>query len=125
MSENLEISELDDGRVIDVTILGKLTDADYEQFVPLTERRIKQFGKIGMLIVLKDFGGWDLDAMWDDLKFDIKHFSDIERMAIVGHSKWDKFLSALSRPFTAAEIKYFDEHELTAARQWVANGQVH
>lgn len=121
MSKNLEINELADGRVIDVTIIGKLTDADYEQFVPLTEQRINQFGKIGMVITLEDFSGWDLNAMWDDLKFDIKHFCDIEKMAIVGHSKWDKFLSALTRPFTAAEIKYFDEGEIAAARQWATN----
>ncbi len=120
MTKHLEINELDNGRVIDVTISGKLTDADYEKFVPLTEQRIKQFGRIGMVIILKEFEGWDVTAMWDDLKFDINHFSDIKKMAVVGHSKWDKFLSVLSRPFTAAELKYFDESEITAARQWAS-----
>lgn len=51
-----------------------------------------------------------------------RHFGDVERMAVVGHSKWDRFLSALSRPFTAAQVKYFDQEEVEAARQWAIDG---
>jgi len=27
------------------------------------------------------FHGWDAGALWEDIKFDIKHFGDIERLA--------------------------------------------
>jgi hypothetical protein len=31
-----------------------------------------------------NFKGWTLSAVWADLKFDITHYSDIERLAVVG-----------------------------------------
>lgn len=48
MSLNLEMSELDGGRVIEFAIFGKLTDADYKRFVRVTEQGITQFGTIGL-----------------------------------------------------------------------------
>ena len=42
---------------------------------------------------MKDFHGWDAGALWEDIKFDLKHFSDIERVAMVGEKKWQKGMS--------------------------------
>ena len=67
-----------------------------------------------------DFHGWNAGALWDDLKFDLKHFSDIERLAIVGDKAWEKGMSVFCRPFTTATIRYFDRSAIEDARQWVA-----
>lgn len=115
---SINIQEFSSGKVIEVTIDGRLTAADYQRFVPLTQRLIEQHGKISMIIVLGDFRGWDMAALWEDLKFDYQHFSDIERLAVVGEGAWDKVLSSLAEPFTAAQIKYFDHTALQAARRW-------
>lgn len=115
---SIKIQEFSDGKVIEVTIDGKLTAADYDMFVPLTQSRIDKFEKISMIIVLGEFRGWEMGALWEDLKFDYQHFSDIDRLAVVGEGAWDKILSSLAEPFTAAQIKYFDHSELQAARQW-------
>lgn len=104
--------------MIEVALTGKLTKEAYDEFVPLTEQRIKQYGKIRMLVILHDFHGWDAGALWEDIKFDVKHFNDIERLAIVGETKWEKGMAVFCRPFTTAKIKYFDHSEIDAARQW-------
>ena len=113
------IYEKQAGKVIEVEINGKLVHADYEEFVPMTESAIKQFGKVSMLVILNDFHGWDATALWDDLKFDFKHFNDIERLGLVGDAKWEKGMSVFCRPFTSAEIKFFTPDQLDAARSWV------
>lgn len=113
------ITEAADGHVIEIEIQGKLSKQAYEEFVPLTERRINQYGKVRMLVVMRDFHGWDAGALWEDLKFDIKHFSDIERLAIVGENRWQQGMTVFCRPFTTAEIKYFPHDELEQARAWV------
>ncbi len=115
---SIKIQEFSGGKVIEVTIDGKLTAADYDTFVPLTQSRIDKYEKISMIIVLGEFRGWEMGALWEDLKFDYQHFSDIDRLAVVGEGAWDKILSSLAEPFTAAEIKYFDHSQLQAARQW-------
>jgi hypothetical protein len=66
-----------------------------------------------------DFHGWQGAAMWDDIRFDMKHFSDIDRLAMVGDRQWEKGMSVFCRPFTTAKIRYFDQTAIAEARAWV------
>jgi len=85
----------------------------------MTEERIKEHGKIRIVFIMHDFHGWSAGAAWEDFKFDLKHFNDIERLAIVGETKWEKGMSIICRPFTTAKIKYFDQTEIEQAREWI------
>ncbi len=49
----------------------------------------------------------------------MKHLSDIERTAVVGDKTWEKWMAEFSKPFTRAEVRYFDHDEIAAARAWV------
>ncbi len=111
-----------EGKTMEVCATGKLETEDYELFVPAAEELIQQYGKIRLLFIMHDFHGWTVGATWEDIKFDMKHFGDIERLAIVGESKWEKGMSLFCRPFTTAKIKYFDVASLEKARQWIAEG---
>jgi len=71
------------------------------------------------LFVVKDFHGWTAGALWEDLKFDLKHWRDIERLAFVGDKKWEKGMAAFCKPFTKAQIQYFDMAQLEEARGWL------
>lgn len=115
----VQLTEKDGGKVLEVAASGKLTHSDYEHFVPAFERLVKQVGKLRVLFEMTDFHGWEVAALWDDVKFDLTHFSDIERLAFVGDRKWEKGMSAFCRPFTSAAIRYFDYTELDAARKWL------
>jgi hypothetical protein len=113
------LNETMEGRIIEVTVSGTLTKEAYQEFVPRTEAAIKQHGKIRFLLITLGFQGWDAGALWEDIKFDWKHFNQIERLAIVGESKWEKGMAIFCRPFTTAQIKYFDHAELEKAREWI------
>jgi hypothetical protein len=67
---------------------------------------------------MKDFQVWDAGGLWEDIKFDLKHFSDVERLAIVGEKKWQKGMSQFCRPFTTAKVHYFDRSALDEACKW-------
>jgi hypothetical protein len=115
----IKLNETDGGKVLEVQVTGKLAHEDYQHFVPEFERLVKQHGKIGVLFEMVDFHGWDGAALWDDIKFDLKHFSDIDRLAMVGHRKWEKGMSVFCRPFTNAKIRYFDRTAIAEAKAWV------
>jgi hypothetical protein len=117
MSNEIEIIAADG--VLEIHASGKLTKEFYEQFVPAVEAQIKESGKLRILFVMKDFHGWTAGAMWEDIKFDVKHWSDIERLAIVGESKWQEGMAVFCRPFTKAKVKYFEHAQLEDARTWV------
>jgi hypothetical protein len=115
------LTEKNGGKVLEVAVSGKLTHGDYELFIPAFERLVKQHGKIRVLFEMTDFHGWEAAALWDDVKFDLKHFSDIERLAIVGNKRWEKGMSVFCRPFTTATIRYFDHAAIEDARNWVTS----
>ncbi|TWT85543.1 hypothetical protein Pla123a_03500 [Posidoniimonas polymericola] len=116
---SLELVEAAQGNLVEIEVTGKLNKEAYEIFVPEIEQRISEHGKIRVLVVMHDFHGWEAGALWEDLKFDVKHFNHIERLALVGESKWEKGMSVFCRPFTTAKIKYFDHTEVDSAREWV------
>lgn len=115
----IKLTEMKDGRALDVAISGKLTGEDYERFIPEFERLAKEHGRIRVLFEMSQFHGWELKAAWEDLKFDLKHYYDIERVAVVGEKKWQQWITRLFKPFTAAEIRYFDHAQAEKARAWI------
>jgi hypothetical protein len=115
----VDLREEDGGKLLVLTLSGKLTKEDYEKFGPEVERLIKQHGKVRILCQMQDFHGWSLGALWEDVKFDVKHFRDIERLALVGDRKWEKDMAAFCKPFTTAKIKYFDVSAADEAATWI------
>jgi hypothetical protein len=116
------LNEKNGGKVLEVQVSGKLTHDDYNHFVPAFERLVKQHGKVRVLFEMAAFHGWDAGALWDDIKFDVRHFADIERLAIVDDKKWEKGMSTFCRPFTTAKIRYFDSATIKDARAWLDEG---
>ena len=115
----LELNSLQDGKVLEINVSGKLTKEDYTKFVPEVEKLIQQHGKISILLRMHDFHGWQAGALWEDIKFDIRHFSDIKRLAMIGEKSWQKGMSRFCAPFTTAKIRYFEPEQLQEAEKWV------
>lgn len=119
----IEIEEKSWENILTMRLSGKLTKQDYTRFVPEIERMIKAHGKVRILMELVDFHGWTVAAAWEDIKFDMRHFSDIECIAIVGDAAWEKGMTLLLKPFTKAKVKYFDASQMAAAKTWIMEEQ--
>ena len=119
---SISLREEAGGRVLVIRLGGKFTKLDYERFVPEVERLIRRHGKVRMLIQMHDFHGWSLSALWDDIKFDLKHFAHIERLALAGESQWEAGMAAFCKPFTAATVRYFDEADSDKSLKWINEG---
>lgn len=98
---------------------GKLHDEDYKEFVPLVDAQIAKDGKVNLLVQFHDFDGWDLHALWDDIKFSTTHCTQIKRIALIGDSTWEKWMAKVCKPFTMAKIQYFDVADIEKARAWL------
>ena len=116
----VSLNETNHGKVLEVRLGGKLTKEDYRQFIPVVERMVKEHGKIRLLVEMHDFHGWTAGALWEDIRFDAKHFNHIERVAMVGETKWQHGMAIFCKPFTAAEVRYFDHASADEARAWLA-----
>jgi hypothetical protein len=107
------------GKILVIKLTGKLTKEDYEHFVPKVESLIKQQGKLRILVQMHEFQGWAGGALWQDIKFDLKNFRHIERLALVGEKSWEHGMAVFCKPFTTATIRYFDRSEVEQAEAWI------
>lgn len=98
---------------------GKLHDADYKHFVPAVDAAIAKEGKVRLLAKFEDFHGWDLHAVWDDTVFATTHCTKIERVALVGETKWQEWMARVCKPFTMAKVEYFDATDTDKAWAWL------
>lgn len=115
----IELNSDADSRILEVRASGKLSSQDYETLEPGVESLIEG-GKIKILFVMHDFHGWELGAVWEDIKFATKHCRDVEKIAMVGETAWEKWMAAICKPFTMSAVKYFDSGDEPAARDWLA-----
>lgn len=110
-------SDLDS--ILGFKLSGKLHDEDYAQFVPAVDAAVARAGKVRLLAQFHDFHGWDLHALWDDIKFSTTHCTKIERIALVGEKTWEAWMAKVCKPFTMAKVQYFDASQIDDAWQWL------
>jgi len=94
---------------IELTLTGKLIHEDYTLFVPIIDKALKEARglEVDLLVDMRKFKGWGLLAAWDDLKFGIKHRNAFDKMAIVGHKKWEEASTAMMRHLMKGESRFF------------------
>ncbi|HDK37474.1 MAG TPA: STAS/SEC14 domain-containing protein [Thiolapillus brandeum] len=100
---------------------GKLTDADYQAFMPKLEAIIQEGGPISLLVELEDFHGWEPRAAWDDFKFGKAHDQDFQRIAIVGQKSGHKWMSFIGNAVTDDKIRFFTHDQLQEAWDWLCS----
>ena len=111
----IQFDEENGGKILVIHIKGKLVKADYERFIPEFERLVRHHGKLRVSFDMTGFHGWDAGALWED----IKHFADIERLAMIGEKKWQQGMAMFCKPFTKATIRYFDHVDADEAQKWL------
>ena len=75
--------------------------------------------KIRSVVEFLDFEGWTAAALWEDTKFAARHFEDIERLALAGDTRWKKGETMFIKPFTKADVRYFDMKDVDKSQKWI------
>jgi SpoIIAA-like len=57
-----ELLPVDKKGLLAFKVSGKLTEADYRQFLPVLEGLIRESGRLSLYIELADFEGWEAKA---------------------------------------------------------------
>ncbi|UII31401.1 STAS/SEC14 domain-containing protein [Fulvivirga ulvae] len=115
----IEILTSNHDNAVAIRMNGELTTKDYEPVVSLLEDKISKHGKINLYCEVGELEEVEPGAIWKDLKFDARHFNDFERVAMVGDKQWLEWGAKFARPFTSAQVEYFDMSEKARAMQWV------
>jgi hypothetical protein len=115
----LQMLGFTEGNIIATKAEGKLRGPDVEKIHPLVHAILERGRKERWYFEMENFTGWDTEGLWEDLKMDVKHANDYEKTAMVGDKRWQDWITQFMKPFTSADIKYFDLAEKEETRAWI------
>jgi SpoIIAA-like len=104
---------------VEINVEQTLKAEDYRLFNELAEQRIDRFGQVNLLVVITGLAGWMPTDLWQDIKFDVDHYGDVGRLAIVGAVPLEHWMATLSKPFISAVVQYYPIAEIEVAREWI------
>jgi hypothetical protein len=110
--------EVRDG-ILFMAAKGRVRKEDYESFVPAFEKLMPAHSHAPMLVDATEMEGWDIDVLWRDLTFGVRHRADFGPMAVVGDETWQEWATAFSKPFVPGEVRYFHASQRDEALDWL------
>lgn len=110
-------------KVIGFEVNGKLLHDDYKIMIPRLEELLAEHNSIRCYIEITNLHGFELRALWDEIKFDTKHCKQVERCAVVGDPSWHHWMTKFGQfMFGRADVKYFSSEEAATAWEWLEEG---
>lgn len=118
MSANLEHHG---DRLLILRIRGALKKFELDAAQTDAVREIGAGGPVRLLVLLKNFIGWERNEEWGDTDFFFSHRNDFEKIAVVGHPSWEaQILAFTGAGLRKGPVKFFPESAETEARGWLA-----
>ncbi len=103
-----------------MTVTGELKKSELDEIKALGRKNLGLFDRVKVLIVAKDFTGWEHGADWSDMSFFYWHGWKITRIAIVADLNWkDKFLGFSVAGMRRAPVQFFVTGHEAEARAWL------
>ncbi len=109
-----------DACVVEITVDDEHIDREqFQEIIDVCSRLIEECGTIRFIEVVDQFPSFDLDVIWDDLKFSYENLDRISRCAVVSDSGWVGPYSRLAGLLIPCDIRVFSSEDLEEAREWI------
>jgi hypothetical protein len=107
-------------RVATLEIQGELKKSDLDTAQSAIVPMIAAAGSVKLLVLLKNFTGWERNEDWGDTDFFFSHRNDFEKIAVVGPSRWEaQVLAYTGAGLRKGPVKFFGETGEQEARAWL------
>lgn len=111
---------IEDNNLISFTVTGQLGKSEYDKIQDELGSIANKIGPVNILILLKDFDGWEKAEGWEDFSAIEKNDQNIKKMAIVGEEKWRGLVTAFTlKDLRSASVEYFASDSDKMARIWL------
>ena len=109
--------------LLSLTISGTLEKEHYDAIIPMLEEKIARWGRINLYLDVRSFNYITATALWEDIKMDVKHWRDFNRVAITSDDdNLLKAAAALATLVSPAEVRHFSLEQKEQALHWAATG---
>jgi hypothetical protein len=118
MSANLEQHA---DRLLVLRVSGELKKTELDAVQSEFVQKFARTGTVKLLVLLKDFTGWERNEAWGDTDFFFSHRNDFEKIAVVGDPRWEaQVLAFAGAGLRKGPVKLFPETAESEARAWLA-----
>ena len=104
--------------VIEMEVKGDVTKDDYERLEEAIKEKLKETDKVNILCKITELSSITAKAILADFKIGVKHYRNINRMAVVSAKEWIEWWSKLGA-ILPVEIKHFNTDEIDQAWNWI------
>lgn len=115
----IEKLDVDGDTTLGFRISGVVGRDDYTVLVPEVTDVVEKFGKVNLLLDLRELKWEKVTAWGSDLRFGKEFHGKVERLAVVGDGLLQKFVADLAKPFYAKAAQRFATVE--EGREWLAD----
>lgn len=105
--------------IVEISIEGKITEADFDHVISRLKVDIEKHGKLRILEEIRSFDGIDPIALWKDVRFGFAHVNDFTHAAVVTDARWMRTFAEAVGSVLSAEVKAFEASQIEAARMWL------
>jgi len=112
---------MDDDRVVGVRIDGTIREADIRAMLGVVEEKLTRHDKLRAYVEVLRPGGIEPEALFEDLKMGLKHWSRFERKAAVTDAGWmARIAQAVNPLFPSIQVRVFPVAHREEARRWIS-----
>jgi len=111
-----------DDNLLEIIVTGQLVYTEFQDIQGHMATVIRDKGKCRLLVILKNFAGWDAAEGWADSSSTEETDPYIHKFAIVGEEKWRDMVELFTlKGMRPIPIEYFPDDKEQAARDWLDN----
>ena len=110
--------------VMGIEATGKVTHEDYQNFlIPKAEAMMAKGPAKLLYAIGEGFEGYELEALWDDSAFGVKHWHDFARVAVVADQAWIASRRHDVQALLPMRGPALQTRRLAAAKAWITSAE--
>jgi len=114
-----ELLDFPDPNLIGIEFTDTLTEEDHDILDATLADHLRKHTTTRVLFVMNDVDDWEPEEHWEDLAFDIRHLSDLDKVAVVGDDLWETWLDKVEVLFPMSVIHTYDAEDREEAIEWL------
>jgi hypothetical protein len=114
----IAIKPNDQSDVIEVQVADKVTAQDLKLFEEYFNHKKEVHDKVNLLMVVNEIG-YTPQGLFEDIKFDTRHWNDFNKIAVVSDKKWLELSTKVANALPSVEVEHFNLDEKDQAKSWL------
>ena len=108
-----------DAQTVQLNLVGEITGEDYKAIRPRLEALFKQGGRKKFLFNMDPATSFSMDALYQNVKFDLQHFKYVGTTAVVSNKTMAETITKMVDTVYPVKVERFDD--VASAYQWLSS----